>query len=606
MEAWADGLDKWPSGAPTPPHWYSLEKFAHRVLLELARDPELTVAQFLGTFKGLSSTQRRSAVATAADLSGAKLSALLDGRSIDPSCAARLLAEMQDASKAPKPSVLGGVGKDCVEALANANGDPNCPPDFTYLVVEGGEQAPWRWEVGFAELPEGGAHYLGHNFSPLVAEDVFRRSLDLPRRLLDGAPVFLFLHRMAADPGTLDYGKSSVVIHPEEHTALRKAVDKVAKKYLDRCDREAAAEIRELDRAERREADAERSERHAEKAASILPWRPSGRQTPQNKARYEASMRAFCDLILEVNRQSDIEVSSRGWGYLLEEHGLRKGDFDAAQLLINDCRKNGLLPLDICVEDSKRLADNLEGVDPESSAKAKAEEIVNALADEHHYWTPISFWDDQPVYLECLVEKIDLKSLFGPVCASFKIPITNAGGWTDLNSRAAIMRRFKRHEAMGRQCVLLYCGDHDPGGLQISGQLRSNLAELSGAVDWSPKRLKIDRFGLSKEFIDEQRLTWIDNLRTAKKKPPNDLAHPKHPDHHKAYVQDYLHRFGPRKCEANALVVRQAAARQLCLDAIARYLPLDAPEAYFAKLAPRREELRLAIVDRWLGRGGQP
>jgi hypothetical protein len=187
-----------------------------------------------------------------------------------------------------------------------------------------------------------------------------------------------------------------------------------------------------------------------------------------------------------------------------------------------------------------------------------------------------------------LVEKIDLKSLFGHVCASYCVPITNAGGWTDLNSRVAMMRRFKRWEARGRRCVLLYCGDHDPGGLQISGHLRSNMAELSGAVGWSPDRLTIDRFGLNHDFIQEQGPTWIDNLRTAKKKPPNDLADSKHPDHRKDYVQNYLRRFGSRKCEANALVTRQAAARQLCLEAITRYLPEDAPNAYPAKLAPLR------------------
>ena len=59
---------------------------------------------------------------------------------------------MQGASKPPKPSVLGGVGKICVEALASSYGVRNCPADFTYLTVEGGEQAPWRWEIGFAEL----------------------------------------------------------------------------------------------------------------------------------------------------------------------------------------------------------------------------------------------------------------------------------------------------------------------------------------------------------------------------------------------------------------------------------------------------------------------
>ena len=107
--------EKWASADPIPPHWYGVEKFGHRVLLELIRDPEITVAQFLSGFKGLSSTQRRSTVAAAAGLSGAKLSALLDGRSVDIGRASRLLAEMQGASKPPKPSVLGGVGKACIE-----------------------------------------------------------------------------------------------------------------------------------------------------------------------------------------------------------------------------------------------------------------------------------------------------------------------------------------------------------------------------------------------------------------------------------------------------------------------------------------------------------
>ena len=48
------------------------------------------------------------------------------------------------------------------------------------------------------------------------------------------------------------------------------------------------------------------------------------------------------------------------------------------------------------------------------------------------------------------------------------------------------MRRFADHERAGRQCVLLYCGDHDPGGLNISDFLRGNLADLECAVGWSP------------------------------------------------------------------------------------------------------------------------
>ena len=83
------------------------------------------------------------------------------------------------------------------------------------------------------------------------------------------------------------------------------------------------------------------------------------------------------------------------------------------------------------------------------------------------------------------VEKVDLLSLFEPVCKRYRIQITNVSGWSDLNSRAAIMRRFAHWEARGKKCVLLHCGDHDPGGLHISDFLRDALycrVSLSGAV----------------------------------------------------------------------------------------------------------------------------
>ena len=167
----------------------------------------------------------------------------------------------------------------------------------------------------------------------------------------------------------------------------------------------------------------------------------------------------------------------------------------------------------------------------------------------------MSFWDDQDYYLQMLVEKIDLRSLFSRICDSYHVPLANSGGWADINGRAAMMRRFAEWEARGKRCVLLYCGDHDPGGLNISGFLRSNLADLSGAVGWSPDNLIIDRFGLNFDFIEAQGLTWIDNLETG---AGGRLDDPRHPDHDKAYVQDYLRRFGVRKVEANALVARPA------------------------------------------------
>jgi len=55
-----------------------------------------------------------------------------------------------------------------------------------------------------------------------------------------------------------------------------------------------------------------------------------------------------------------------------------------------------------------------------------------------------------------LVEKIDLKSLFGPVCWDYHIPIATSKGWSSMLQRAEYARRFKQAENMGLKCVTGY------------------------------------------------------------------------------------------------------------------------------------------------------
>jgi len=209
-------------------------------------------------------------------------------------------------------------------------------------------------------------------------------------------------------------------------------------------------------------------------------------------------------------------------------------------------------------------------------------------------YTPFNFWDDQKVYVEVAVEKLDLRNLFESVCAEFRVGIANLKGWSDINARAAMMDRFAAHEAKGRQCVLLLCNDHDPGGLHISESMAKNLDDLSAAVGWSPDGLTIERFGLNADFIEANNLTWIDNLETSS---GGRLDDPRHPDHDKRYVQDYIAAFGVQKCEANALVVAPEIGRQLCRDSILRHVSAAAPRRYQRRLQTARRDLRRIIDD---------
>ncbi len=115
---------------------------------------------------------------------------------------------------------------------------------------------------------------------------------------------------------------------------------------------------------------------------------------------------------------------------------------------------------------------------------------------------------------------------------------------------------------------------------------------MEGAIGWRPDNLIINRFGLNADFIEEHDLTWIDNLETGSGASLDDLGHR---DHEKPYVQNYIREYGVRKVEANVLVVRPDAGRELCRQAILQYLSDDAPVDYERTLKPHQVEVQSEI-----------
>jgi hypothetical protein len=239
--------------------------------------------------------------------------------------------------------------------------------------------------------------------------------------------------------------------------------------------------------------------------ADLLPKRSRGRQSDVAIHQYGERVAEFCNLILKIKSTMDFDVGSRGWCYILEHHGLRKGEFGAAEKLITDCRKSGALPLEICAEDESRKVVGLQRLDDADIEREAASWIDYISNDVHKSYTPVGFWDNLDCYVEVAVEKLDLRNLFEAPCAEFHVPIQNFKGWSDLNARAALMKRFAEHEAAGRQCVLLLCGDHDPGGLHITNTMRKNLADLSGAVGWTPDNLIVHSIWPQRRFHRRQR-----------------------------------------------------------------------------------------------------
>lgn len=293
----------------------------------------------------------------------------------------------------------------------------------------------------------------------------------------------------------------------------------------------------------------------------------------------------FSHTLKEMQRGINFKVSSRGWCYLMEQAGyINKSQFNKVDMAINRCRKEGYLPVDFVAEEAARAFTGVEKPS-DGTVQDTLEWMLRDVLDGAKYFIP-DWWEGEEYYIQILVEKIDLKTLFTPICRKFKIPIANAKGWSSILQRAEYARRFKEAEQAGLKCVLLYCGDHDPDGLRISDTIRKNLYDLQdiswkdGEIGYDPSNLIIERFGLNYDFIVKNNYTWIDNLITGS---GMDLASASHKNNKLPYVRQYLKEIGERKCEANAIVTTPDAAEGLIIDEIQRWLGEDALDRFQAK-----------------------
>lgn len=322
-------------------------------------------------------------------------------------------------------------------------------------------------------------------------------------------------------------------------------------------------------------------------------------------------MTEFVSYLEDISYEIGFRVSSRGWAYLLEGRRLiNKDQFDKVTNLINKCRKEGYLPIDFVAEESARAFTGVETPN-ERDVVAQFGQWVKMAGDIAEYYTP-DWWEGEEYYIQMVVEKIDLVTLFEPVCRQFHVPIANSKGWSSMLQRAEYARRFAEAEEKGLKCVLLYCGDHDPDGLRIAQFIKKNLADLKD-VTWGddsegydPSNLIIKRFGLSYEFIQENNLTWIDNLVTGSgnilaRQVGDEIipgiimkgknAGKPHQNFYMPYMQEYLADYGCRKCEANAMITMPESARELVKKAITDFIGEDSEDRFEVKRQEVRDEL---------------
>jgi DNA topoisomerase VI subunit B len=253
-DALEPGWTKWLPSQPESPHWYRVEAMSDRIAAEIAyaekRGQTITVRDFVGQFRGLSSTVKRAEICAAVDASSLSLR---DFFARGRSAVACVLAAMKASSASVKPRDLGVIGRDNVEACMDGVADlDTLQYRAASLTVDG---MPYMIETAFAYAPDRSARYvvMGLNFSPVIGGWPFRQLTNVlgEQYVRPSDPVALLVHVTAPRFVFTDKGKAAVKLPDEVAVKAAELVIGVTAKWRKQQEAEIRSSNAELRRAER-------------------------------------------------------------------------------------------------------------------------------------------------------------------------------------------------------------------------------------------------------------------------------------------------------------------------------------------------------------------
>lgn len=95
----------------------------------------------------------------------------------------------------------------------------------------------------------------------------------------------------------------------------------------------------------------------------------------------------------------------------------------------------------------------------------------------------ITHWDGQPYYIEVWVEKDALSQVVQQVANRWDVTSFACKGSPSTSAMHEAALRFRQKERAGRKTVIIYLGDHDPTGLDISRDITDRMSLFRSACE---------------------------------------------------------------------------------------------------------------------------
>lgn len=149
--------------------------------------------------------------------------------------------------------------------------------------------------------------------------------------------------------------------------------------------------------------------------------------------------------------------------------------------LLNDGRVAGLIDWDAMEDRTRNLKTLAHWEDPA--------EILVAVANQFR----VDLWEHQQAYVEVWVEKEALVQIVEVACLPLDIPYFACKGYVSQSEIWNAAQRLKKIDKLGRDVVVLYFGDHDPSGIDMTRDIADRLAKFGARTDVRRLALNMDQ-----------------------------------------------------------------------------------------------------------------
>jgi hypothetical protein len=121
-----------------------------------------------------------------------------------------------------------------------------------------------------------------------------------------------------------------------------------------------------------------------------------------------------------------------------------------------------------------------------------------SILESAAYSFRIDKWLDQPYHIEVMVEKDALSGVLNPVCRRLDIGITANKGYSSSSTMYEAGKRLLDQWEDDKKIVILYLGDHDPSGIDMTRDVEERLGLYSSLGG----RVEIERLALNWDQVE--------------------------------------------------------------------------------------------------------